>query len=286
MNLQEKQNEAIGIFDSGIGGVTVLKEILKELPYEKYIYYSDSVNNPYGDKSQEEIQKICCNIVEYFLKRNCKAIVIACNTASAKAVEFLREKFKEIPIIAIEPAYKMVYDYAFNKDTLVMATKRTIESNKFNNLLKNYNNNKTYLLPCIGLADAIEEADKEKIQEFMKKELAKYAGKVQNVVIGCTHYALIKEEIKNTLGNVQFFYGAKNLALHLKDELQKNGLIKNVNESKRVKIKIKHLKISEKYIAKNKISENLYKNIEFIDSSKNQYKKTRFFEFLSQNTNF
>lgn len=280
-----KKTIKIGIFDSGIGGATVLKEILKILPNENYIYYSDSFNNPYGDKSKEELKEICKKIINILIQKNCKAIVIACNTASTLSKD-LREEYKQIPIIAIEPAYKMVYDYAFNKDTLVMATKRTIESNKFNNLLKNYNNNKTYLLPCIGLADAIEEADKEKIQEFMKKELAKYAGKVQNVVIGCTHYALIKEEIKNTLGNVQFFYGAKNLALHLKDELQKNGLIKNVNESKRVKIKIKHLKISEKYIAKNKISENLYKNIEFIDSSKNQYKKTRFFEFLSQNTNF
>ncbi len=280
-----KKTIKIGIFDSGIGGATVLKEILKILPNENYIYYSDSFNNPYGDKSKEELKEICKKIINILIQKNCKAIVIACNTASTLSKD-LREEYKQIPIIAIEPAYKMVYDYAFNKDTLVMATKRTIESNKFNNLLKNYNNNKTYLLPCIGLADAIEEADKEKIQEFMKKELAKYAGKVQNVVIGCTHYALIKEEIKNTLGNVQFFYGAKNLALHLKDELQKNGLIKNVNENKRVKIKIKYLKILEKYIAKNKISENLYKNIEFIDSSKNQYKKTRFFEFLSQNTNF
>lgn len=280
-----KKTIKIGIFDSGIGGATVLKEILKILPNENYIYYSDSFNNPYGDKSKEELKEICKKIINILIQKNCKAIVIACNTASTLSKD-LREEYKQIPIIAIEPAYKMVHDYAFNKDTLVMATKRTIESNKFNNLLKNYNNNKTYLLPCIGLADAIEEADKEKIQEFMKKELAKYAGKVQNVVIGCTHYALIKEEIKNTLGNVQFFYGAKNLALHLKDKLQKNGLIKNVNENKRVKIKIKHLKILEKYIAKNKISENLYKNIEFIDSSKNQYKKTRFFEFLSQNTNF
>ena len=280
-----KKTIKIGIFDSGIGGATVLKEILKILPNENYIYYSDSFNNPYGDKSKEELKEICKKIINILIQKNCKAIVIACNTASTLSKD-LREEYKQIPIIAIEPAYKMVHDYAFNEATLVMATKRTIESNKFNNLLKNYNNNKTYLLPCIGLADAIEEADKEKIQEFMKKELAKYAGKVQNVVIGCTHYALIKEEIKNTLGNVQFFYGAKNLALHLKDKLQKNGLIKNVNESKRVKIKIKHLKISEKYIAKNKISENLYKNIEFIDSSKNQYKKTRFFEFLSQNTNF
>lgn len=83
----------IGIFDSGIGGVTVLKEILKILPNENYIYYSDSKNNPYGDKTDKEILEICDNIVQYLLKRNCKAIVIACNTASAKAVSYLRKKY-------------------------------------------------------------------------------------------------------------------------------------------------------------------------------------------------
>ena len=102
------------------------------MPHENYIYYSDSKNNPYGDRSKEEIIKICDSIVKMFIKKNCKAIVIACNTASAKAVETLRKKYTQIPFIAIEPAYKMVYDYAYDKPTLVMATKGTIESEKFN----------------------------------------------------------------------------------------------------------------------------------------------------------
>ena len=107
--------ESIGIFDSGIGGVTVLKEIIKILPNENYKYYSDSKNNPYGDKTDEEIIKICDKIVSNFIKQKCKAIVIACNTASAKAAKTLREKYPEIPIIAIEPAYKMVHDFANDK---------------------------------------------------------------------------------------------------------------------------------------------------------------------------
>ena len=89
----ENQNKNIGIFDSGIGGVTVLKEIIKVLPNEKYIYYSDSKNNPYGDKTDEEILEICDKIVKYLLKMECKVIVIACNTASSKAVKYLREKY-------------------------------------------------------------------------------------------------------------------------------------------------------------------------------------------------
>lgn len=173
----------IGIFDSGIGGVTVLKEIIKVLPNENYIYYSDSKNNPYGDKTNEEVIKICDEITKYFIKRNCKVIVIACNTASAKASKYLREKYKDIEFIAIEPAYKMVHDYAYNEPTLVMATKGTIESEKFNILYNKYNNHKTKLLSCVGLADIIEEGDEDQIKKYLKDHLSRFRGKIKNVVL-------------------------------------------------------------------------------------------------------
>ena len=173
----------IGIFDSGIGGVTVLKEIIKILPKENYFYYSDSKNNPYGDRQDEQIKQICDNIVKYLIQKDCKIIVIACNTASAKAVKFLREKYPEMIFIAIEPAYKMVYDYAYEKPTLVMATKGTIESEKFNLLLKKYNNHKTYLLSCVGLADIIEQGNENEIRKYLKNNLEMYKGKVENVVL-------------------------------------------------------------------------------------------------------
>ena len=181
--MDEETKGNIGIFDSGIGGVTVLREIINILPNENYIYFSDSINNPYGDKKQEEIIEICDKIVQNLLKKNCKAIVIACNTASAIAAKHLREKYKEIPIIAIEPAYKMVYDYAYDNPTLVMATKGTIESEKFNILYNKYDNHKTELLECVGLADVIEEGNEEKIKNYLKENLGKYKGKVQNVVL-------------------------------------------------------------------------------------------------------
>jgi glutamate racemase len=216
---------SIGIFDSGIGGSTVLKKIIKILPQENYIYYSDSINNPYGDKSDEEIKKLCDNIVQKLIQSNCKAIVIACNTASAKAARFLRKKYKEIPIIAIEPAYKMVHDFAYEGRTLVMATKGTIESEKFNLLFNKYNNQKTDLLACKGLADIIEEGNKQKIEKYLNENLSKYKNKVENVVLGCTHYPLIQEEIKNVLGDVKFFNGAQSLAKHLKEVLKENNLL-------------------------------------------------------------
>lgn len=217
----------IGIFDSGIGGVTVLKEIIKLLPNEDYIYYSDSKNNPYGDKDDNEIKRICDDIVQYLVDRDCKVIVIACNTASAKAAEYLRKKYTNIPIIAIEPAYKMVYDYAYDKPTLVMATKGTIESEKFNLLYKKYNNNKTILLQCVGLAEIIEQDNKEKLYDYLNEKIGVYKGKVENVVLGCTHYPIIKNDIEKILGNVSFFEGAERLAKHLEDILLEKEMVNN-----------------------------------------------------------
>ena len=161
-------NSPIGIFDSGIGGASVLKELLKIIPNEKYIYFSDSANNPYGDKEDSELLSISQDNVEYLLNKNCKCIVIACNTASLKAADYLREKYNNIPIFAIEPAYKMVYDYAYEKPTIIMATKGTIESTKFNELFEKYDNHKTILLPCKGLADIIETGEQEKIDEYLE----------------------------------------------------------------------------------------------------------------------
>lgn len=185
MNNESKQSlkRPIGVFDSGIGGVTVLKEIVKILPNENYIYYSDSKNNPYGDKEDKQILKICDKIVKLLIQKKCKAVVIACNTASAKAVKYLREKYQEIPFVAIEPAYKMVHDYSYDRPTLVMATKGTIESEKFNLLYHKYDNHKTELLSCVGLADIIEDGNQERLEKYLKENLQKYSGKVKNVVL-------------------------------------------------------------------------------------------------------
>lgn len=215
----------IGIFDSGIGGVTVLQEIIKILPNEDYIYYSDSKNNPYGDKTDEEIKQLCDRIVKYLIEQECKTIVIACNTASAKAAEYLREKYSQIPFIAIEPAYKMVHDYTDDESTLVMATKGTINSEKFNLLLKKYDNHKTILLPCVGLADKIEQGNEAEIKTYLKKNIGVYKNKVKNVVLGCTHYPLIQREIEEILGQVRFFNGAPSLAMHLKAILKEKELL-------------------------------------------------------------
>ena len=268
--MNNRVDNPIGIFDSGIGGVTVLREIVKLLPDKKYIYYSDSKNLPYGSKSDLEIMQICERIVGFLITKNCRIIVIACNTASAKAVKYLREKHKDIIFIAIEPACKMVYDSKENGETLIMATKGTLESEKFNMLLEKYTNKEvqTYLVPCEGLADKIEIGNKDEILENLRQNIGKYKGKVKNVVLGCTHYPLAINEIKQVLGDVNCFEGSKNIAIHLKNIIEKCN---NEDVNSEVSSEINN-NIREKDV--NNI------NIIFIDSLGLEKKKKRFFEIL------
>ena len=215
----------IGLFDSGIGGASVLKELLPIMPNEKYLYFSDSAHNPYGEKEDAELIVIAENNVQYLLSQNCKCIVIACNTASLKTTDYLRKKYMSVPIFAIEPAYNMVHDYAYEKPTIIMATKGTMESTKFNELFAKYDNHKTILLPCPGLADIIEEGDFAKINAYLEDILSPYTGKIENVVLGCTHYAFIQKEIEKILGKVTFFYGAEALAKHVRNSLEQSNLL-------------------------------------------------------------
>jgi len=235
----------IGVFDSGIGGVTVLRKLIKILPNEDYLYYSDTINNPYGDKTNEEIINISDKVVNYLINQGCKIIVIACNTASAISKDYLRNKYS-IPIIAIEPAYKSVD----NESTLVMATNATINSDKFKTLFNTYDNHNTILLSCSGLADLIEEGNKDKIITYLEDKIGKYKG-IKNVVLGCTHYPLIKEEITKVLGNVNFYDGSVGVAKHTKEVLEEKNLLSN-NTGK----------------------------ITFIDSSNNKEKEELFYKLL------
>jgi len=224
-------SDPVGFFDSGIGGVTVLKEAQRLLPNENYVFFSDSKNNPYGDKSDGEILARSAQIVRYLLcEKHCKAIVIACNTASAKAAKSLRAQFPNVPIAAIEPAYKVVHDENPNGATLIMATKGTIKSEKFRRLYYFYYNHNTSIHACHGLADLIEKGDPNEVLDYLKNTLAPYRGKVQNVVLGCTHYPLAKAQIQAVLGDVAFFDGAPGIARRLKYLLEKNGML---NESEK-----------------------------------------------------
>ncbi len=241
----------IGIFDSGIGGVTVLKEIIKLLPNYHYFYYSDSKNNPYGDKNLDQIYSIVYDVVVSLMEQGCTIIVIACNTASAICVNKLRDEFPNFPFVAIEPAYKMLYNAGVTTKTLVMATRGTIESERFQALYKQYDNGHTILYPCIGLASLIELGNMEEVSKYLKQHFQYYQN-VKNVVLGCTHYPLIKDLIKDVLGDVTFYDGSYGVALELERKIKKHCI-------------------------KNKTS-----LIDFYDSSNDVFKEKRFWNFLEK----
>ena len=242
----------IGIIDSGIGGGSVLREILKQGINANFIYYSDSKNNPYGDKSNDEVYSIVKNIVNFLLEKGCVAIVIACNTASAMCVKRLREEYPDTLFIAIEPAYKMVHDYNPKGKTLVMATKGTLASEKFLVLFNKYDNNRTILLPCSGLAELIEEGNEVKIDRYLDDNLSRYKD-IDNVVLGCTHYPLIKDNIRKVLGDIMFFDGSLGVSKELVRQLEFRGIT---------------------------FDDNSY-SVEFIDSSGDASKERRFGELLN-----
>ena len=212
MNFKHKN---IGFFDSGIGGISVLKNAIKLLENEVFIYFGDSKNAPYGNKTQNEIIELCTNICNFLIyENNCKAIVVACNTASSAAIKFLRDKYEpNIPIIGIEPAIKPAIEYVennkLNGKILVLATPFTINGDKFKKSLSLYKNFKIESVALEELAYMIEETlDADIIYNYLNEKLGKYVKEVECVVLGCTHYNFIKDVFKNIFGdNVKIFDG-------------------------------------------------------------------------------
>lgn len=218
----------IGVFDSGKGGLSVLEEIRKLLQNEDILYYGDSLNNPYGEKSDEELIKITSDIVDYLVERDCKVIVIACNTATTRCMKKLREKYKDTVFVGTVPAIKVACDHNF-KNTLVMATPATIDSERTSELIRDNkrDDQNIYLVPCHGLAQAIEKEDIVKVKQILREVFKKYKNKnIDSIVLGCTHYSFIKKEILEEMPDVFLLDGAAGVAREVKRQLELNNLLK------------------------------------------------------------
>ena len=219
----------IGVFDSGIGGLTTLEEIKNILPKEDFIFYADTKNNPYGDKTLEELYKITEDITDYLINKNVKLIVIACNTASTQCINHLRNKFPNMIFVGTEPAIKVACDNNY-KNTLVMATPGTINSERTNELIKTNKKDfeNIYLLPCDKLANAIERKDNKEIKTLLDKYLLPYKNKkIDAIVLGCTHYPHIKNDIQKYFPKSTIIDGNKGVAKRVKYQLETNNLLNN-----------------------------------------------------------
>ncbi|MEW8994115.1 glutamate racemase [Clostridium sp.] len=237
----DKTNFSIGFFDSGVGGISVLKESIKLLPKENYIYIGDSLNAPYGVKTPEEVRKLTFNMVDKLISMNVKAIVVACNTATSIAIDELRKIYKEIPIIGIEPALKPAVENYGNGIIVIMATPVTLSENKFSKMRERYNKASDIIsMPCDGLVEIIEDGNikGEVVEGYLRnrfKDVPKE--KVSSVVLGCTHYPFIKEALVNVINDdVAIIDGSLGTVRQLKRKLEQKGLLNTNNEQGTVKI--------------------------------------------------
>lgn len=225
----------IGVFDSGVGGLSLLFELRRLLPNEDFVYYGDRANAPYGAKSHEEILNISKGIVNTLISRGAKAIVVACNTATAVAIEPLRAAYPELPIIGIEPAVKPARESGCRR-VLVLATPVTVSEKRFAALLRaNSREGCEFIgVPCHDLAYMIEnDATSDEIEAYMSSVFEPYREKgFDGIVLGCTHYPLVREEIKRAAGeNVKIFDGSDGTARHTKallEELSLNSLARKI----------------------------------------------------------
>lgn len=191
----------IGLFDSGIGGTSIWKEIHQLLPHENTIYLADSKNAPYGLKSKEEIIALSCKNTELLLEMNAKVIVVACNTATTNAIKELRAKYN-VPFIGIEPAIKPAAIHSETHTIGVLATKGTLSSELFNQSVLNYPNTKIIEQVGHGLVQLIEEGkiETKEMRTLLKKYLEPMINQnIDYLVLGCSHYPYLIQEIKKII---------------------------------------------------------------------------------------
>ena len=192
----------IGVFDSGVGGISVLKELVALLPEENYLYFGDSANAPFGEKTTEEVRKLTLQAAEMFFARGAKALVVACNTATSAAIHILRETYPDKIIIGIEPALKVATDRFPAGHIGIMATAVTLREEKLHHLLERFPQATVEKIGAPGLVELIEsgKVDSEETEDLLKEILAPYVGKLDALVLGCTHYPFVKETLGKILG--------------------------------------------------------------------------------------
>ena len=218
----------IGVFDSGLGGLSVLKEMMKVLPNEDFLFYEDSLNNPYGVKDEEELLEITSKIVDYLLDHDCKIIVIACNTATTCCMKALREKYPNTIFVGTVPAIKVAYDNNY-KNTIILSTPYTTKSKRVEELLNDYTREDQIIINISGenLANLIELDKHDEIMELLHRLLDDYKDKADSLVLGCTHYSLIKAEINEVLPNTVLLDGCLGVANEVKHQLEEHNLLEN-----------------------------------------------------------
>ena len=217
----------IGIFDSGIGGMTLLHQAMITLPKENFIFYADTDHVPYGTKTKEQVIGFVDEVMQFMIAHDCKAVVIACNTATSVAAETMREKY-EIPIIGIEPAVKPAVEQSAGKRVMVVATPLTIREEKLKNLVKKVDD--AHLVDLLALPRLVSfaeqgEFDTPQVEEYLKENLSSFSmEEYGELVLGCTHFNYFKDSFRKLLpSHVRMIDGSTGTVNQLKRILESRG---------------------------------------------------------------
>lgn len=225
------KNSPIGFFDSGVGGLSVMRDAINLMPNESFIYFGDSQNAPYGIKELGEVRKLTLDAADFLLSKNVKAIVVACNTATSAAIDVLRDKYKDTIIIGIEPALKPAVKLNRKGNIIIMATPMTLREKKFKSLMDKYkNDNNIVPLPCARLVEFVEQGILEgnELEKYLEDKFKPYLNEeIATIVLGCTHFPFIKETLSKVVGkHVPIIDGGVGTSQELKRKLkEKNYLI-------------------------------------------------------------
>ena len=219
----------IGIFDSGVGGLSVWRQVVRHLPDESVLYLADQAHVPYGNRSAREIQGFCLAVADQLVERGCKALVVACNTASAVALQPLRSRYPELPILGLEPAVKPAVAHTRTGVVGVMATPATFQGELYRATVGRHASDVQVVEQvCIGLADLVEAGELQGpvldalLQRFLEPMLAAGA---DTIVLGCTHYPFVIEAIRRLVGpGLAVLDPAPAVARHLGQVLSQRGL--------------------------------------------------------------
>ena len=211
-------NRAIGIFDSGVGGLTVLEECIKILPNEDFIYFGDIARAPYGSKDVETIVGYAKEICKFLIKKDIKAIVVACNTESAYALDEIKSMVNCPVIGVIEPGARNAANESLSKNIAVIATEATIKSKAYTKSINKYGNFNVVEIACPEFVPIIEDGIKDiaSLRLYIKNYLSEIkATNIDTLVMGCTHYPHIEKYIREFLPRIQFINPAKETAKDL-----------------------------------------------------------------------
>ena len=227
----DRSDRLIAVFDSGLGGISVLRELVRQMPHEHFLYFGDSINAPYGSRSTEEVRTLVLERIGALMERGLKAVVVACNTATSAAIDELRSQYPDTVIVGIEPALKLAAEHCPEGRIIVMATKVTLREKKFMRLMEQYGASRDIVpLPCPELVRFVEKGllDGPEVEDYLRSILpSDLCKEASAIVLGCTHFPFLKPAIRHVTGpSVRFFDGSAGTSAQTRRLLSERGLLR------------------------------------------------------------